>query len=317
LAIVIGILVAFISNYALAGIGAGNWRWMFGLGALPALALCASLLWIPESPRWLVQVKRDEEAHTILDRISPGTPVEWELASIQRTISSEASGSYRELLGPALRKPLVLTIMLAIIQQVTGINTVMYYGTMIFGEHAGIFGEHAGPGVGQAIGMNVAVGIVNLLFTILALASVDRIGRRPLLLGSTAGMAVCLAGFAAALFWLPGHSALMLVSILGYVAFFAFGLGPGVWVCLAELFPNHIRGRAMSIATVVLWLAVSLVTATFLTLIRRFSAPAVFLGYAIICAASFAYIALRLPETKNKTLEEIEGVWSSHSHPAD
>jgi SP family arabinose:H+ symporter-like MFS transporter len=310
LAIVIGILVAFISNYALAGIGAGNWRWMFGLGALPAVALCVSLLWIPESPRWLVQVKRDEEAHTILDRISPGAPVEWELASIQRTISSEASGSYRELLGPALRKPLVLTIMLAIIQQVTGINTVMYYGTIIFGEHAG-------PGVGQGIGMNVAVGIVNLLFTILALTSVDRIGRRPLLLGSTAGMAVCLAGFAAALFWLPGHSALMLVSILGYVAFFAFGLGPGVWVCLAELFPNHIRGRAMSVATVVLWLAVSLVTATFLTLIRRFSAPAVFLGYAIICAASFAYIALRLPETKNKTLEEIEGVWSSHSHPAD
>jgi SP family arabinose:H+ symporter-like MFS transporter len=310
LAIVLGILVAFISNYVLAGPAAGNWRWMFGLGAVPAIALCASLLWIPESPRWLVQMNRDDEALAILERISPGTPGDPEISSIRQTISSEASGSYRELLGQALRKPLTLTIVLAIIQQVTGINTVMYYGSMIFGEHVG-------TGVGRAIGMNVAVGIVNLLFTVIALASVDRIGRRPLLLGSTAGMAICLAGFAATLFWLPAHTALLLPCILGYVAFFAFGLGPGVWICLAELFPNHIRGRAMSVATVVLWLAVSLVTATFLTLIKRFSAPGVFLGYAIICGVSFAYIALRLPETRNRTLEEIEMMWSSSGRPAD
>lgn len=303
LAIVIGILVAFISNYALAGLAAGNWRWMFGLGALPAFLLCASLLWIPESPRWLVQMDRDKEARSILQRISPGDTGDSELVSIRQTISSEDSGSYTELLGQALRKPLVLTIMLAIIQQITGINTVMYYGSMIFGEHAGI-------GMGRAIGMNVAVGIVNLLFTVVALVSVDRIGRRPLLLGSTAGMAICLAGFAAVLFWLPANTVLVLPCILGYVAFFAFGLGPGVWVCLAELFPNHIRGRAMSVATVVLWLAVSLVTATFLSLVRRFSAPVVFLGYAIVCGVSFAYIALCLPETRNRTLEEIEIMWS-------
>ena len=107
----------------------------------------------------------------------------------------------------------------------------------------------------------------------------------------------------------------MLASVLGYVAFFAFGLGPGVWICLAELFPNHIRGRAMSVATVVLWLAVSAVSATFLTLIQRFSAPAVFLGYAVICGLSCVYVALRLPETKNRTLEEIEAIWSNDSHP--
>jgi len=310
LAIVIGILVAFISNYALAGLSAGNWRWMFGLGALPAFALCASLLWIPESPRWLVQMHRDREALSTLQRISPDDPGHWELSSIRQTISSETSGSYSELLGQALRKPLTLKIMLAIIQQVTGINTVMYYGSMILGEHAG-------TGIGRAIGMNVAVGIVNLLFTFVALASVDRIGRRPLLLGSTAGMAICLAGFSVTLFWLPAHTVLVLLCILGYVAFFAFGLGPGVWVCLAELFPNHIRGRAMSVATVVLWLAVSLVTATFLSLIKRFSAPAVFLGYSIICGASFVYIAMRLPETRNRTLEEIETMWSSSARLGD
>jgi SP family arabinose:H+ symporter-like MFS transporter len=302
LAIVIGILVAFVSNYKLAGLLHNNWRWMFGLGALPAFVLCFSLLWIPESPRWLLQVGRRDKARTILQCISPGDTVDAQIASISATISSEAGGSYRELLGKALRRPLVLTVMLAIIQQVTGINTVLYYGSIVFAEHAGTT-------QGQAIEMNILVGTVNLILTIAALIAIDRIGRRALLLASTAGMGVCLGLFAWGLAWLPGHRAVLLSAVLGYVAFFAFGLGPGVWVCLAELFPNHIRGRAMSLATVVLWLAVSVVTATFLSLIERFSAPAVFLGYALICGASFAYIWRRLPETKNRALEDIESVW--------
>ena len=310
LAIVTGILVAFISNYELAAVSVGNWRWMFGLGALPAFILCISLLWIPESPRWLLQAGRTQQARAVLLRISPEDRVEDEIATISHAISTEAAGSYRELLSPTLRKPLVLTVMLAIIQQVTGINTVLYYGSIVFGEHAG-------TGAGQAIGMNVLVGAVNFLLTIVALVSIDRMGRRPLLLTATAGMSVCLGLFAAALAWLPGHPAVMLTAVLGYVAFFAFGLGPGVWVCLAELFPNHIRGRAMSMATVVLWLAVSLVTATFLSLIKRFSAPVVFLGYGVICAASFVYIWLRLPETKNRTLEEIQTIWTRDQLPRE
>jgi sugar porter (SP) family MFS transporter len=302
LAIVIGILVAFVSNYELARLPANNWRWMFGLGALPAFALCISLFWIPESPRWLVQRGQRERARVVLQRISPDSSVETALSEIGKTISEE-TGTWRELLGAALRRPLVLTIMLAIIQQVTGINTVLYYGAIVFAEHTG-------ASAGQAIGMNVAVGVVNLVFTIVALLAIDRLGRRPLLLAATAGMGLCLTVFAAMLQWMPGHSALLLLPVLGYVACFAFGLGSGVWVCLAELFPNHIRGRAMSVATMVLWLAVSLVTATFLSLIRIFSAPAVFLGYAVLCAASFIYIYLRLPETKNRTLEQIELIWS-------
>lgn len=302
LAIVIGILVAFVSNYELARLAVGNWRWMLGLGSIPAFVLCLSLLWIPESPRWLLQVGNRKKARAILQRISPASDVDDEIESISRTVSSEARGSYRELLGKTLRRPLALTVMLAIIQQVTGINTVLYYGSMIFSEHGG-------ANAGQAIGMNVLVGAVNLLFTVVAMASIDRIGRRPLLLVATAGMGVCLALFAAALAWLPGHPGIMLAAVLGYVAFFAFGLGPGVWVCLAELFPNHIRGRAMSLATVVLWLAVSAVTATFLSLIQMFSAPAVFLGYALICGGSFVYIWLRLPETKDRTLEDIQTIW--------
>jgi sugar phosphate permease len=122
-------------------------------------------------------------------------------------------------------------------------------------------------------------------------------------------MGICMTIFAAMLHSRPEHSVLLLIPVLGYVACFAFGLGSGVWVCLAEFFPNHIRGRAMSIATVALWLSVSLVTATFLTLIRYFSAPTVFLGYALLCAASFVYIYRQLPETKNRTLEEIQSLW--------
>lgn len=301
LAIVSGILVAFISNFLLAKLAEDNWRWMFGLGAVPAVALCASLLWIPESPRWLLQRGQRARASATLQRISPGIDVESALSEIDESLSAE-SGTYRELFDHALRKPLVLTIMLALIQQVTGINTVLYYGSIVFAEHTGATAS-------QAIGLNVLVGVVNLLFTIVALFMIDRLGRRPLLLTATAGMSFSLLVFAGLLHYLPGHSLLLLLPVLGYVACFAFGLGTGVWVCLAELFPNRIRGRAMSIATMVLWISVSGVTATFLSLVRIFTVSGVFLGYACLCAASFAYIFARLPETKSRTLEEIETIW--------
>jgi sugar porter (SP) family MFS transporter len=301
LAIVVGILGAFVSNYELAVFTSNNWRWMFGLGAVPAVALCLSLLWIPESPRWLLQRGRQQRARAVLLRLLPVTDVEEATAEISRALAEE-TGTYRELLSRSLREPLILTIMLAVIQQITGINTVLYYGAILFADRTGASNS-------QAIGMNVAVGIVNVVFTVVALATIDRLGRRPLLLTATAGMGVCLIAFAATLQWLPGHWILLLLPLLGYVACFAFGLGSGVWVCLAELFPNRIRGRAMSVATTVLWLAVSLVTATFLALIHQFSAPRVFLGYAAICGASFFYIYRRLPETRNRTLEEIQSLW--------
>jgi sugar porter (SP) family MFS transporter len=274
---------------------------MFGLGAIPAVAMCLLLVWIPESPRWLLQVGNRKRASAVLSQISPEGDTEAALCEITNAISEE-DGTYRELLSHALRKPLVLTVALAIIQQVTGINTVLYYGSILFAEHAG-------ASAAQAIASNILIGVVNLLFTIVALLTIDKLGRRPLLLTATAGMGLCLATFAGLLRYLPNHSGLLLVPVLGYVACFAFGLGTGVWVCLAELFPNRIRGRAMSIATMALWISVSIVTATFLSLIKMFSASGVFLGYAAICAASFLYIYLRLPETKNHTLEEIEAIW--------
>lgn len=302
LATVSGILIGFVCNYELARIVHGNWRLMFGVGALPAIALCVSLMWIPESPRWLLQNRLRDRARLVLQRISPGIEVERELDKIGNAIQEE-TGTYRELLGCKLRKPMVLAIMLAVIQQITGINMVLYYGSIIFAEHTG-------ASTSQAIGMNVFVGMVNLVFTILGLMLIDRLGRRPLLLMATGGMGLFLIAFSAMLRYLPGHSQLLLVPVLGYVACFAFGLGTGVWVCLAEIFPNHVRARAMSIATIALWISVSCMSATFLTFMRIFTASSVFLGYALLCAASFLYIFLSVPETKNRTLEEIEMIWS-------
>jgi SP family arabinose:H+ symporter-like MFS transporter len=301
LAIVSGILVGFVVNYELAVLVHGNWRLMFFLGALPAVVLCVSMVRIPESPRWLLQQGQRERASVVLQKISPGTDVESTIDEIGKAIREE-SGTYRELLGRALRKPLMLAVMLAIIQQVTGVNTVMYYGAIIFAEHAGASAT-------QAIGMNVIVGVVNVVATILGLLLIDKLGRRPLLLTATGGMALSLVAFASMLTYMSNHAALLLTAVLGYVAFYAFGLGTGVWVCLSELFPNRIRGRAMSIANMVLWATLSCVTATFLSLIKMFTASGVFLGYALLCTASFVYILARLPETKNRTLEEIESSW--------
>jgi SP family arabinose:H+ symporter-like MFS transporter len=301
LAIVSGILVGFVANYELTLLAHGNWC-MFFLGAIPALVLCVSMPRIPESPRWLLQQGQRERALAVLQRISPGTDAESTLDEIGKAIREE-SGTYRELLGLALRKPLVLAIMLAIIQQATGVNTVMYYGALIFAEHAGASAT-------QAIGMNVMVGLVNMGATILGLLLIDKLGRRPLLLTATGGMALSLVAFAAMLTYMPNHPVLLLAAVLSYVACFAFGLGTGVWVCLSELFPNRIRGRAMSIANMVLWITLCCVTATFLSLIKIFTAAGVFLGYALLCSASFVYILARLPETKNRTLEEIEAGWS-------
>jgi sugar porter (SP) family MFS transporter len=301
LAIVIGILVAYVSNYFVARLGESSWRWMFGLGAIPAFFLCLALLWIPESPRWLVQRGQIKAAHDVLLRIAPAGSVDSSLAEIAASLQQE-SITYRELLGAALRRPMVLAIMLCVIQQITGINTVLYYGSILFQEHAR-------QSANSALALNILIGLVNLLCTVMALLWIDRFGRRPLLQVATGGMGISLLVFSIALRWHAEMITLLMAAVLAYVAFFAVGLGPGVWVCIAELFPNRARGRAMSVATVVLWVAVSIVTATFLSLIAWMTVAGVFFFYAILCLASLVYIRMFLPETKQKTLEEIEKSW--------
>lgn len=299
LAIVLGILVSYLAGWALAGLGEGSWRWMFAVAAVPSLLFFSAMFFVPESPRWLVKEGRHGEAKEVLAKL--GEPPS-RLLEIERAIAEE-SGSLGQLLEPGLRRPMLIGVTLAILQQVTGINTVLYYGSIIFTEQAGAESTSA------ALWSNVLVGAINLVFTIVALFAIDRLGRKPLLISAAAGMGVALTAlgfvFAAGL----ATPALVLALILGYVAFFSFGMGPGVWVVISELFPTRIRGRAMSVATVALWLACLLITLTFLSLVKAFTVAGAFWIYAFLCACTVWFVWKFTPETKGKNLEEIERQW--------
>jgi len=299
LAIVLGILVSYLVGWALAGLGDESWRWMFAVAAVPSLFFLGALFFVPESPRWLVKEGRHAEAAQVLARL--GEPPS-RLREIERVIAEE-SGSLRQLLEPGMRRPLLIGVTLAILQQVTGINTVLYYGSIIFTEQAGVRSTSA------ALWANVLVGLMNLVFTVIALFTIDRLGRKVLLIAAAAGMGVSLA--ALGLVFRAGSvtPSSVLALILCYVAFFSFGMGPGVWVVISELFPTRIRGRAMSLATVALWLACLLITLTFLSLVKAFTAAGAFWIYASMCAGTVWFVWKFTPETKGKNLEEIEQQW--------
>jgi len=302
MAIVIGILVAYLANWGLSFLGLVSWRYMFAVAALPSLALFVALFFVPESPRWLVETGRSPEAFSVLSRIDGAAVAAQELQEIERTVAEE-TGSLAQLLHPAFRKPLVIAISLAILQQITGINTVLFYGALIFTQHVGQHNESA------AIFANVIVGFVNAVATLAALWIIDRTGRRPLLMISSGVMAFAQTGLALAFLSATPSAALVLTMMLFCMAAFAIGLGPGYWVLVAEIFPTRIRGRAMSIATFCLWCACTLLTMTFLSLAKALSPTGAFLIYAGFCVITFLLVWLVIPETKGRTLEEIEHSW--------
>jgi sugar porter (SP) family MFS transporter len=298
MAIVSGILLAYLVNWWLAGIGPHAWRWMFAAAAVPAVALGLALLLVPESPRWLIREKRYEEARSVLRSLG----AEKEFEEIRETVAQEEN-SLALLLKPGLRLPLLIALMLAFLQQVTGVNTVLYYGAIIFREQVGERSAAA------AIGVNVIIGIINFLATIVAICVIDRVGRKPLLMASSAGMAVSLVALGVSFTISPPPAMLVLGLILCYVACFGIGLGPGVWVVMSELFPTSIRGRAMALATVTLWLSCLLLTSTFLSLVGAVGAAGAFWIYAALSAFTFLFVWRVTPETRGKSLEEIEKMW--------
>ena len=300
LAIVLGILVSYVAGWALAGLGDESWRWMFAVAAAPSLLFFGALFSVPESPRWLVKEGRHDEAARILAKL--GEPPS-QLREIERAIAEE-SGSLWQLLEPGLRRPLLIGVTLAILQHVTGINTVLYYGSIIFTEQAGSASTSA------ALWANVLVGVTNLVLTVVALFTIDRLGRKVLLISSAAGMGLSLAALGFVFSAGSVRPSSVLGMILCYVAFFSFGMGPGVWVVISELFPTRIRGRAMSVATVALWLACLLITVTFLSLVKAVTAAGAFWVYAFMCALTVWFVWRFTPETKGKNLEEIEKQWT-------
>ncbi|NWF84221.1 MAG: sugar porter family MFS transporter [Bryobacteraceae bacterium] len=305
MAIVTGILASYFINWLLAGLGPNSWRWMFATAAAPSLAFFIALLFIPESPRWLFRWNRAGGALAVLTRVSGPAEAEKQAEEIRSSLAEE-TGSWRELLEPRLRRPIAVAALLAVFSQITGINTVIYYGTLLLKEHGG-FGKSS-----DAFGANVLIGFVNFAVTIAAIGLIDKIGRKPLLLCGVAGMTCALLGLSSAFSASPVPAARVLTLLLIYVGCFAFSLGPGTWVYISEIFPTAVRGRAMSIATLSLWLACAFVTWTFLSLIGWFGATGAFRIFAGICVVTFLFIFLALPETKGRTLEQIGRSWGGH-----
>jgi sugar porter (SP) family MFS transporter len=301
LAIVTGILLSYSINYLLSDAGPANWRWMFFSASIPSLGFLLTLLLIPESPRWLVQKGRELEAEQFLSAIVGPQGAVKEIQAIKAAISEESG----DLLDPTFRKPLIIAILIALFSQFTGINTIIYYGSLVFLEHV----PH--QTASTALWANVIVGVINFVATIVGMALIDRAGRKPLLVSAFGGMAASLLGVSAAIRF-QASGIVVLIFVLIYVACFAIGVGTGTWVMMAEICPTRVRGRAMSVATVCLWCGTLLVTLTFLSLVKRFTAPGAFVLYAIISIAALLFVWKAVPETKGRTLEEIENWWLTH-----
>jgi len=312
LAIVSGILLVYFVNYAIAGMGdeswnvAIGWRWMFGSETLPALLFMFSLLAIPESPRWLVKQGQVTRAESILERLSGPERARNDIQALKIALEHEGS-SLKDLLKPGVRRALLLGMALAILQQITGINVFMYYAPEIF--------KSLGTGTNTALLQTVIVGAFNVGFTVVAIRTVDRLGRKPLMLYGAGGMGLCLVGLGVAAY--SGTTAAwVLVFILGYIACFALSLGPVVWVVLSEIFPTRTRGRAMGIATLLLWTSNYVVSQTFpmihedAWLVGLFHHAFPFWLYAVFCVVTILVVAIFVPETKGRTLEDIEQSWT-------
>jgi len=304
-------LVVYFVNYYIAGQGDEKWnvqlgwRWMFGSESLPAAMLLFLMFLIPETPRWLVKQKFESKALDILTRVSGEKNAQKELASIKETIAYE-KGSVLQLFEPGMIIVLVIGVTLAILQQITGINVFLYYAPEIF--------KKVGTETNAALLETVAVGAVNLTFTVVAIVTVDRIGRKPLMVAGAAGMGICLfaMGFAS---YYQAAGVWLLIFVLGYIASFALSLGPVVWVVLSEIFPTKVRGRAMGIATLCLWSANFLVSQSFPMLdenkwlVDKFHHGFTFWLYGAFCIVTIFFVLAFVPETKGKSLEEIEKFW--------
>ena len=302
LAIVIGILIAFFSNYLLVDAGENNWRWMLLVMAAPALLLFFSLFMVPESPRWLVARNRNAEALHVLIKTSGNKFADAELREIEETLKNQEESTFQELLAPQIKPLLFIGIILAVFQQITGINTIMYYAPKIFAS--------VGQSNNSALLQTILIGGINLVFTLIAMVLIDRFGRKLLILIGSSGMFLMLAGLSVLFFTKQTSGVLVLTFILGYIAFFSASLGPATWVVATELFPNRLRGKGMSIAIISLWTACIIVTVAFPVMLEKLSGGITFLIFAMICLTNFFYVLKHVPETKGKTLEELEKEFS-------
>ncbi|GMX60791.1 arabinose-proton symporter AraE [Paenibacillus elgii] len=307
-ATVTGIFLVYFVNSGIAGYAddawniATGWRWMFGVGVVPGVLFLVLLFFVPESPRWLIKQGRPVEALPILLKIHGDDLARQEVLDIKESFKQE-NASLRQLFSPGLRTALLVGVVLAVLQQVTGINAIMYYAPEIFKE--------AGAGTNASLVQTILVGLINFLFTILALWLIDKAGRKALLLVGSALMTVSLLVIGIAFHSGQTSGPLVLVFILIYVAAFAISLGPVVWVLLSEIFPNRIRGRATAIASMSLWAADYIVSQSFPPMLNTAGPAMTFWIFGVLSLVTFLFTWRVVPETKGKSLEEIEAVWAA------
>lgn len=324
LTIVIGILAAQIVNYLIAEAvqpGASNqqiieswngqmgWRWMFWAEMVPAGLFLLLAFFIPESPRWLLKANQSEKSFSVLTRIGGNDYAGNERTNIEFTLKNSSAGvDFSTLFEKKIRPIILIGIVLAVFQQWCGINVVFNYAEEVFAA--------AGYGVTDILFIIILTGSVNLIFTLVAIQTVDKWGRRNLMLFGSSGLAVTYILLGASYFFAV-KGVIVLIIVITAIAVYAMSLAPVTWVVLSEIFPNRVRGAAMSIATTSLWIACTILTFTFPFLNRNLGASGSFWLYAAICVAGFIFIKIKLPETKGKSLEQVEATLTGSVSKSD
>lgn len=320
-AITIGICLSLFSNASLESLSrsqadqvhAGWYRWivvdqvwrsMFLAATIPSIAFALLTLFIPESPRWLVKSGREQEAENILKRVAGPDAAARSMEEIRATIAEE-TGTLSELFRPGLRKALFVALFLSMVSEFSGVTVVLYYGPDIL--------NNAGVRLGEALGGFVVIGIVNMVFTVIALWLMDHAGRKPLLFWGNLGCCIALASIGGLFATGRNEGVLVVALICLFMACFAFSIGPIKWVVMSEIFPTRIRGRAVAIATVAVWLADAIYNVIYPWAEKRLGVAVCFFVFAAVLVPQFFFVLYVMPETKGRTLEEIEKSWTKHS----
>lgn len=303
LTIVFGILVTNLSNYFLADIGANAWRWMFGLGLVPSILFFIGVIFLPESPRWQIQKGYIEKANDTLKKIGGDYFAKSTLKDVNKSLTDSIKPNFQEVFEKSVRPALIVGITLAVFQQLCGINVVFNYTSTIF--------EAVGANLDKQLFETVAIGVVNLCFTVIAMWQVDKLGRKPLMLIGSIGLTITYLTLAY-LLNIHANANIISVFVLASIALYATSIAPVTWVLISEIFPNRIRGMASSIAIVSLWAAYFVLVFTFPILAKILGTYGPFYLYAIICFLGFLFIKIKVKETKGQTLEELENNFVSH-----
>lgn len=294
--IVAGILVAFLTNYLLSAMGEDSWRWMLGIMAIPALIFAVLVRTIPESPRWLVLNNRDEEAKKIFARTSEHNAHE----VIKEEHDLSKNGVKESLFNGKFNKPIFYAVLLAMFNQLSGINAIIYYAPRIF--------EMAGFNKADAFQQSVYIGLANFLFTLLAMSVIDKFGRKKLLLIGTAGMIIFLALTAMAFNSQDNVGSHVIIYLIGFIAFFAFSQGAVIWVFISEIFPNSVRSQGGSLGSFTHWIMAAIISWTFPIIVEGSEKGGFysFVFYSVMMVVAFVFIWRIMPETKGRTLEQIQ-----------